>query len=303
MTWVQFFDLLYEALTRKEKDALRNIRREYEKVARDTTSELGAIFSRLADGKLSMQDVRTVRRLQRLEQRLTASALRLGKYNRTVISKLLDESYELSYGMLAYALDMAVERTLEGKSPSLPQLLALNDENGIEKLRLNQSLEKSRDKVTKGIQQAIQQGLTDGATFQQTASSVQRVFEMDYNRAVTITETEVHRIREKGTNDKAQDALRQGIVMKKRWNNVGDERVRRSNKANHRTLQGQERGLKEPFDLGFGITAQYPGSSGTPQNDIRCRCFASYEVEGIRELSIADNQQALLRDYEAWKAE
>lgn len=204
MTWVQFFDLLYEVLTRKEKDALRNIRREYEKVARDITSELGAIFSRLEDGKLSMQDIRTVRRLQRLEQRLTASALRLGKYNRTVISKLLDESYELSYGMLAYALDMAVERTLEGKSPSLPQLLALNDENGIEKLRLNQSLEKSRDKVTKGIQQAIQQGLTDGATFQQTASSVQRVFEMDYNRAATITETEVHRIREKGTNDKAQ---------------------------------------------------------------------------------------------------
>lgn len=301
MKWVKYFDILYTWLTRKEKDALREIRREYEEVARRITTQLAMVYKNIDGGKLSYQDIRAFREMERLKGRLTASASRLGQHNRKVISKLLDESYDLSYGMMSYAVDMATERTLEGKSPRLPELLALNDENGIEKLRLKGSLEKSREKITKGIQQAIANGFEQGMTFQQMAKHIEHVFEMDYNRAVTIAETEVHRIREKASNDSAQNAQSQGIIMRKQWNNVNDERVRKTRNSNHVVLQGQQRALNEPFDLGYGITAPYPGQSGTPQNDIRCRCFAIYTVEGIQNLNVADNEEALMEDYETWR--
>lgn len=301
MKWLQFFDLLYTILTRKEQDAIREIRKEYEEVTRRLTEQLGLVYKNISDGKLSYQDIRSYRAMKRLEGRLTASANRLGKHNRTVIGKLLDESYDLSYSMMAYSVETAVGRTLQGKSPRLPELAALNDQNGIEKLKLDATLERSRTKITRGIQQAVEQSFLEGATFQETAKRIEHVFEMDYNRAVTIAETEVHRIREKANRDKAKNAQSQGIIMKKQWNNVNDERVRKTNKSNHVVLQGQTRNLDEPFDLGFGVVAQHPGASGTPQNDIRCRCFASYTVEGIEELSVADNEKALTKDYEAWR--
>lgn len=301
MNWIRYFDLLYTILTRKERDALRKIRREYEDITKGVTAQLGMIYARLDGGKISYQDIRAYRAMKRLEGRLTASATRMGKFNRRVIGKLLDESYDLSYGMMAYGVEMAVDKTLEGKSPKLPELLALNDENGIEKLRLDATLQKSREKIVKGIQQVIERGLTDGMTYQQMARQLQHVFEMDMNRAMMIAETEVHRIREKASNDKAQDAQNQGIIMKKQWNNVKDKRVRKTGKSNHVVLQGQERNLNDPFDLGYGVSAQHPGASGTPQNDIRCRCFASYTVEGIATLSVKDNEQALLKDYEKWR--
>lgn len=301
MKWLDFFDMLYNLLTRKEKDAIRGIRREYEKVAKDLTAQLGAIFSRIEDGKLSYADIRTARRIARLESRMTAAGNRLGKYNRNVIAKLLDESYELSYGMVSYAVAMATEKTLKGKSPKLPELFELIEATKIEKMRVDAALERSREKQVTAIRQVFAQGLSEGQTFQQMAKKMTRVLDMDYNRAIVITETEVHRIREKASNDKAQNAARSGILMSKQWNNVGDERVRHTKRANHVVMQGQKRSLNELFNLGNGVVAPYPGNSQTAFNDIRCRCFASYVVEGIQELDIADNEEALMRDYEEWK--
>ena len=302
MNWIQFFDFLYKLLTRREQDTLRQIRREYEAIVKDLIGDLGNIYNRIgADGKLSYADIVSFREIKRFQQQATAQANRLGKYNREVIQKLLDDSYSLSYGWMSFAVEKAVDITLLNAMPSLPEQILLNRNNLIDKLVLDASLERSRAKITVGIQDAIEKGLINGSDFKQMAADIQRVFEMDYNRALAIAETEVHRIREQASNDSAQNASRQGVEMEKVWSNVGDERVRRSNKANHRTLQGQERGLKEPFDLGFGITAQYPGSSGTPQNDIRCRCYARYEVVGIKTIGVADGQQALTHQFNSWK--
>jgi len=301
MKWLDFFDMLYNLLTRKEKDVMRGIRREYEKVAEDLTKQLGVIFSRIEDGKLSYSDIVTARQIARLESRMTAASNRLGKYNRTKIAKLLEESYDLSYGMVSYAIDLATEKTLAGKSPKLPELISLVESTKIEKMRVDAALERSREKNVTAIRQVFAQGLAEGKTFQQIAKKMTRVLDMDYNRAIVITETEVHRIREKASNDKAQNAQRSGIVMSKQWNNVGDERVRHTKRANHVVMQGQKRELNGLFNLGNGVVAPYPGNSQTAFNDIRCRCFASYVVEGIQELDISDSEDRLMQDYEEWR--
>lgn len=302
MNWIQFFDVIYKLLTRREQDALRAIRREYEAVVKDLLGEVGAIYNRIGpDGKLSFTDIVAFKQMKELQQRAVAQANRLGRFNRTTIEKLLEESYDLSYSWMSYGVERAIDRTLENSMPGLATMATLNRSNMVDKLVLTAALEKSRAKITIGIQDAIEKGLVNGADFKQMAGDIQRVFEMDYNRALTIAETEVHRIREKGSNDSAKNAARQGINMEKVWVNMGDERVRKTRKADHRILHGQRKQLEEPFQLKGGVTAPHPGASNTPYNDIRCRCLARYEVVGIKTIGVAEGQEALTRDFQAWK--
>jgi len=301
MNWIQFFDFLYKQLTRREQDTLLQIRREYEQVVSDLVKELGGIFAKIQDGKLSYMDIVAYRDIQRLQQQAVAQANRLGKFNRDAIQKLLDNSYSLSYSWVSFGIEKAIDKTLSGASPRTPELLALTQKNQIEKLRLSGSLEKSRVKITADIQATISQGLTQGQDLHQMAAEIQRVFTMDYNRALMISETEVHRIREQGSFESAQNASNQGVEMVKYWVNMGDERVRKTHKANHRVLQGQKRALDAQFDLGNGVSAMTPGNSGTAHNDIRCRCFARYEVVGIKTIGVADGEAAVKQQYKKWQ--
>lgn len=302
MDWVKFFDILYSLLTRREKDSLRAIRREYEQTIKDLIGELGNIYNRIeGDGTLSFTDIKTFREIKRFQQRATAQANRLGKFNRETIDKLLDDSHGLSYSWMSFGVEKAVDITLKDATPSLPELVAFNRANMLEKIRLDRSLERSRAKITIGIQDAIENGLRQGHDFKLMAADIQKVFDMDYNRALVIAETEVHRVREIASRDSALNASRQGVEMEKVWSNVGDERVRKTSKANHRDVHGQRKALNDPFILKDGVTAQMPGSSGTPYNDIRCRCYARYEVVGIKTIGVAEGRDALVNDFKQWQ--
>lgn len=301
MNWQQFADLIYKELTRVEQNALRKIRREYEEVTKKLLGDLGLIFNRISDGKLSYNDIVTARQIQTLQKQAIAQANRLGKFNREVIDKLLADSYELSYAWLGFGIEKAIDKTLENVTPRLPELLQITQYNQMEKIRLNKVMESSRVKITAGIQEAITVGMMQGADFKQMAAEVQKVFTMDYNRALTITETEVHRNREKATNDQAQNASRQGIEMVKVWVNMGDERVRKTTKANHRIIHNQKRPLDVPFDLVNGVQAMMPGHSGTPYNDIRCRCIARYEVVGIKTIGVKEGEAAVKAEFKKWQ--
>ncbi|WP_426353679.1 phage minor head protein [Exiguobacterium sp. R-39] len=301
MNWQNFMDLIYKELTRRERNTLRKIRREYEAITTALIKEIGAVFSKIEDGNLSYTDIISFRKMQRIQQQAVAQANRLGQFNREAIQQLMDDSYGLSYSWMSFGIERAIDKTLEKATPRTPELLALTRKNQVEKLRLTASLEKSREKITAGIQAAISTGLMQGQNYQQIAKEIETVFTMDYNRASMIAETEVHRIREQGTFDSAQNASTQGIEMVKFWVNMGDEKVRKTRKANHRVLHGQKRALYQPFDLGNDVKAMMPGNSGTPYNDIRCRCIARYEVAGIKSVGVADGETAVKAQFKRWE--
>lgn len=302
MDWIKFFDILYSLLTRREKETLRDIRREYEQTIKNLIGELGNVYNRIeGNGTLSFTDIKTFREIKRFQQRAVAQANRLGKFNRDSIDKLLADSHGLSYSWMSFGVEKAVDITLQDATPSLPELLSFNRANMVEKIRLDKALERSRAKITLGIQDAIENGLRQGHDFKLMAADIQKVFDMDYNRALVIAETEVHRVRELASRDSAVNAERQGVQMEKVWSNVGDERVRKTSKANHRDVHGQRKALNEPFILKDGITAQTPGTSGTPFNDIRCRCYARYEVVGIKTIGVAAGRDALVKDFNEWQ--
>lgn len=304
MNWIMFFDVIYRLLTKREQAVLRDIRREYEKVVTDLVGQVGIIYSKLGkSGTISYADIVSYREIKRLQQLATAQANRLGKHNRTVITKLLEESYNLSYSWMSFGIENAIDKKLIDSTPSLPKLLTIAGENPVYGIRLDASLEASREKIVNDINRSIKVALANGATFDEMTDSIKQVFTMDYNRAATIAETESHRVREKASNDSAQNADNQGIEIEKVWVNMGDERVRKTRKADHRTLHGQRRKLNEPFNLKGGVRTQMPGHSGTPYNDIRCRCIARYEVVGVKKVGVADGQAMLMKQFDQWKKE
>ncbi|MCY7919553.1 phage minor head protein [Bacillus vallismortis] len=274
---------LLKPLTQKETITVRKLRKLYRQFAKDFLSEISGIYTRLDQGEeLTYADINQFGDLEKLREQIMALANQLDKKGRKEIIRLLEDTYDYSYEWMAATVNNAIDDKLKDSTPSLPQLVEETRKNAVYGLRLEESLERHRKLIVKEINEAIERGFIEGERYVGISKKVNAAFESSFSRSVTIARTEAHRVREKATHTSAVDAAAQGVVMEKVWNNVGDERVRHSKRANHRSLQGQRRPINERFDLGNGVTAQAPGQSGSASNDINCRCFVTYEVVGLR---------------------
>ena len=92
-------------------------------------------------------------------------------------------------------------------------------------------------------------------------------------RATTIARTEALRGVNEGVNAMYAQAIRNGDLdpseIERTWVTAGDERVRGS----HKTMNGQTRGMREPFTSGAGASLMFPGDpSASAAETVRCRC-------------------------------
>lgn len=99
-------------------------------------------------------------------------------------------------------------------------------------------------------------------------------------RARTIARTESLRAIHEGDEELWNQAVEAGVVnaedIKNVWHTARDERVRSS----HRAMNGQVRGLGEPFTSGRGNQLRFPGDPLAPAADtINCRCVVAREVK------------------------
>lgn len=178
---------------------------------------------------------------------------------------------------------------LKGIKNVTPEIVKRAVENPINGLTLDDILERSRKEVIYDIKREIGLGLSNGDRYSTMAKRITERVDMDYKKAVTIARTESHRVREAGFHDAGTDineALKGGTTsmrMFKTWITMKDERVRKSNKANHRKMDGVSIPLDEEFNLGRGIKAQAPSQSGDAANDINCRCFLKYELKEVKD--------------------
>jgi uncharacterized protein with gpF-like domain len=84
-------------------------------------------------------------------------------------------------------------------------------------------------------------------------------------RATVIARTEVLG----SSNFATHTAFRaSGVVEVKAWLATRDDRVR----DEHLAMDGQERGINDPFTAPDGATAMHPGAFGMAHHDIQCRC-------------------------------
>lgn len=99
-------------------------------------------------------------------------------------------------------------------------------------------------------------------------------------RAETIARTESLRAVHEGALATYKQAVEEGVVeedqLKRVWNSASDSRVRHS----HRTMDGQQRALDEPFVSGNGAKLMYPTDPSGPADDtINCRCVVAVTMD------------------------
>lgn len=105
----------------------------------------------------------------------------------------------------------------------------------------------------------------DGETFRDRVK--EQVAALSLAGLIRIIETEAQRDYNTGVLNAAQQSGLPGI--RKRWNTMGDERVRDT----HSPLEGITVGLNDLFYTWDGDAAMAPGGFTLQQNNVNCRCW------------------------------
>lgn len=111
-------------------------------------------------------------------------------------------------------------------------------------------------------------------------------------RAETIARTEAIRSAHQGQHELFQDAVSRGDIgeqsIVRQWNH----RMRgKHNREFHHVMNGQRRGLEEPFMSGLGNEIMFPGDPEAPAVEtINCRCVVS--VRYVRNTQTAATMRA-----------
>lgn len=122
------------------------------------------------------------------------------------------------------------------------------------------------------IRTTIRRGLDDGLGVDKIARELRKTAgPLSALRAHVIARTETHAAANFGAQAAAELT---GLNMRREWVSASDSRTRTSppGKFDHADVDGQVRGMNEPFDVS-GQALMYPGDpSGSAGNIINCRC-------------------------------
>lgn len=222
----------------------------------------------------------------------------LSPETKRLIRSTVEQVYEHTYNGMIDAMQDRAQDVVSGLKGCTQAILRRAVENPVSKLTLNDRLEKHRKEIIYDIKQAITVGLMNGDRYSTMAGRIKQSVDGSYKKAIRISRTETHRVREAGNLDAArsvQEALSSGNVplqMMKVWKTMKDERVRpakqkgRNKQYDHRKMDGVAVKIDEEFILPSGAKTMAPGQSGVAGEDINCRCYLSYELRKVDEESV-----------------
>lgn len=173
-------------------------------------------------------------------------------------------------------------RSVVGLSPGQVQTVS-NVRADLEGLSANYFTRKLRDRRFDGI---VRRAINDGTALSQTdidriaARYAERALA---HRAEVIARTESLNALRAGRSEGVKQAVEQGAAdgVRKRWSSSGDNRVR----DDHRSMDGQERDMDEPFEAPDGSLLMEPGDGSlgaSADQIIQCRCTTEYFVDWSR---------------------
>lgn len=302
----------------RQADTEKEVKKIYKEILKDLNGFLGNEYASYSnnEGVLSVavlqEKARYAKFLQEVDQHLNSITPKISK----TIKGTVQDTYNAVYAGMVDAVTKSVDdeelvKNLKGLSLR-PEVMKRAIENPISGLTLPDTLEKHRKEVIYNIKQQINIGLMTGERYDTMAKNVKKAISGDdgrggsYGKAMNIVRTEVHRVQESGMMDCAEDISPSlegsGLIYTATWRNMGDANVRpsyrvhtskgwktviRKTTANHQKMEGVTIRVGDKFDLGNGVFAKCPGSSGTPENDCRCRCYLEYELMTVEEFAKA----------------
>lgn len=278
----------------REKGAEKEIRKTYQELLKELRHYLADTYTQYAeDDQLSYGILQKhsyyARFLEEVEQKINDISPEV----RRTIRSTVEQTYEYTYNGMVESVKKAVTHPAitEGLKACTPDVIRKAVENPVSKLTLNDRLEKHRKEIVYDIKQNISVGLMNGDRYSTMANRIKKSVDGDYKKAIRITRTETHRVREAAKWESAMETDRvlqmgeSGMRMNKTWKTKKDERVRpakvkrKNRQYNHRKMEGVTALVDEEFTLPSGAKTQYPGGSGVAGEDINCRCRLSYGLQ------------------------
>lgn len=283
----------------REKGTEAKIRKNYQEILKELRHYLADTYSQYAeDDKLTYEILQRHSRYARFLDEVEKKINDLSPETKRLIRSTVEQVYEHTYNGMIDAVQDRAQDVVSGLKGCTQAILRRAVENPVSKLTLNDRLEKQRKEIIYDIKQAITVGLMNGDRYSTMAGRIKQSVDGSYKKAIRISRTETHRVREAGNLDAArsvQEALSSGNVplqMMKVWKTMKDERVRpakqkgRNKQYDHRKMDGVAVKIDEEFILPSGAKTMAPGQSGVAGEDINCRCYLSYELRKVDEESV-----------------
>lgn len=247
--------------------------KEYSKALKAIRAELAQIY---ATFPMTTAQRAQQMRLRNLELLIYQLIQQIYQNNQTTIYDMLAETYRETYYMTGWAIEMELGGAQLAWGIINSDVIRRAVLAPIDRLTLNDRLERNRAKIIAEIRTQITQGIIKGDSYTKMAKRVKDVLEQDARKARTVVRTEAHRIRNAGKMDSAKRAAELGIDMVKVWDATLDLRTRPA----HRKLDGKKVGVNENFVSKNGGVGPAPGNLNHPKDDINCRCTMRLEIKG-----------------------
>jgi hypothetical protein len=281
----------------------REIARKYARTLTEIRSVLAKHYEKYEQGgKLTLQEMLKHDRLRKMLQEINFLLKTHYKDINLQMEQILGGAYTEGYYLTAWAVE-SYAATKIGYAAVPPETLTAMLNNPVAGLTLNERLEKQRVNIIYEIQQQVTQGLQNNETYGTMAKRLKASLEGDAVKAMRIVRTEGHRVQEAAPLDAARKANANGVIMKKQWNTLEDERVRpakgKGGIANHRKLNNKILPAEGLFDDGLS-KGPAPGQLGAAASDINCRCFLTYSIDRIEKVQHKELENMA---FDEWKKE
>jgi len=228
-------------------------------------------------GKLTYEEMAKYQRLEKLLKEVSEQINEHDIEMRKEIHVLLNDQYKESYYRAAWILETSAAAKLAYTTVK-DEVIDEAINSVFTGLTLNERLERRRYEIIISMRESITRGLVEGQTYGQMSAEIKKVLEGDLVKANRIVRTESKRIRETGALNSVKHAESKGIIMKKKWRTVADERVRNT----HKKLDGVTLDIDEKFKIeGTDYKAEAPTMFGVASLDINCRCYLTYEIVAV----------------------
>lgn len=268
------------SIGQRVKKGEREIARRYAQALNEVREALGRIYASYEqDGKLTWEEMTKFDRLQRLFQEIDFVLARGYRDLYPIIADIVGGSYADAYDLTAWAIESGAGVPQVAASAAAVQAAI---EAPIDKLTLNQRLQRNRGAILAKIREEMTIGLVRGSSYREMVDRIKPALENDTTKAWRVVRTETHRVQEGAKHDAVTYADTTGVKMTKTWRTSKDQRVRRRprDEADHKMLDGKTIPADKDF-VGAKGKGPAPGHLNHPAEDINCRCWLKYEIARV----------------------
>lgn len=265
-------------LFNKQQKLESQITQEYDAMTKEMRSMLSEVYENYAvNGELTYSEMSKYSRLDGLIKKIDKMTGESFKEIYEAMYGSLSDTFEEHFNRMAQGIEQAANQKV-GYTPIKKDTIRKMILNPIDGLTLSDRLEKRRANVIFDIKQEMVQGLSNGETYDKVAKRLVSIFDGDKKKSYRVARTEMHRVSEQAKFSAALKAHENGVKMLKTWKSAHDYRVRDTTEASHVDLDGTTIPIDQNFQQGNG-NGLCPGSMGSPDHDIFCRCILIFQVD------------------------